>query len=229
MGIHPLFPFRRALYGAQSVLQRGALSRGPHRPQVALTFDDGPDPRWTGAIAEILARHGARASFFMVGEQVERHPELARDVVRQGHEPCVHLYSHRSEVADDPARFEREVRDSVALITRVTGRSPTFLRFPFAHLGAQRPRRIERRFGLATVHWSFSSLDTRLRADRIARRVRRRLFPGAIVLLHDGVGRGSMLAADRRETVRALPEIVEACLLSRLRPVCLSSLFRSEP
>ena len=73
----------------------GTVSRGPaSASRVALTFDDGPDPRWTPAILDVLAAHGARATFFQVGRGQMKHADLARRVVAEGHQVGTHLFAH---------------------------------------------------------------------------------------------------------------------------------------
>ncbi len=192
---------------------------------MALTFDDGPSENWTPEILGILEKHGARATFFMIGEHVARFPDMAREVVVRGHEPGVHLFTHERAVADNDEIFRRQVVESIEQIEKATGARPRFLRFPFAYLGCQKPERILAEFGLRTVHWSFSSMDSRRDAAGIVRRVRRFLFPGAIVLLHDGVGGHSAHAKSRTETVRALPAVLDACAEMRLTPVSMSQMF----
>ena len=203
---------------------RGAITRLPAQDQVALTFDDGPDERFTPAILEILARHQARATFFMLGVQIEKAPELAREVARRGHELAVHLFSHERAVARDDRIFKEELRRTVALVREASGAAPRCLRMPFAYLGRQLPRRIQRDHGLQTVHWSFSSMDSRYDAARIAKRFRRTVFPGAIVLFHDGVGPGSSYASSRQATVDALSGVLGACHEQGLTPVTMSGL-----
>jgi peptidoglycan/xylan/chitin deacetylase (PgdA/CDA1 family) len=216
---------RRGYLSALSRLNRRAVVRGPDRPAVALTFDDGPSRRWTPAILEALDRAGARATFFMIGEHVERRPEIARQVVEGGHEPAAHLFTHDRAVADDDALFDEELERAIAVIERTTGRRPAFLRLPFAYAGRQQPRRIEAAHGVRTVHWSFSSLDSRRGADQVRARVARWLFPGAIVLMHDGVGGHSSHAQTRDATVAALPAVLDHCRRAGLAPVTLSELL----
>ncbi len=216
---------RRSWLRLYAAWLRGAVTVGPVRPQVALTFDDGPDDRWTPEILDILADHSALATFFMLGAQVERHPVLARKVAAAGHELGIHLFSHDPAAADDDGRFMDELTRTRELIRDAAGVSPGLLRFPFAHLGRQRPRRLLTEHELVTAHWSFSSLDSRLGAGNIERRVSKRLMPGAIVLLHDGVGPNSKYVKTRRATVEALPGILAACGRRDLAPVGMSELL----
>jgi len=219
-----LWPWRLYL-PLLSLWNRGAITRGPAQDRVALTFDDGPDGRFTPAMLETLDRFQARATFFMLGAQIERAPDLAREVASRGHELAVHLFSHDRAAARDHARFREELLRTVALVQEAAGRPPRFLRLPFAYLGKQTPRRIRDDFGLRTAHWSFSLLDSRYAAARIEQRFRRAVFPGAIALLHDGVGPHSSHGRTRQPTLEALPGVIATCRERGLEPVTLSELL----
>jgi peptidoglycan/xylan/chitin deacetylase (PgdA/CDA1 family) len=182
------------------------VCRGPaDRPRVALTFDDGPDPRSTPPLLDLLRDAGVEAAFFCVGERVEAHPDLAARAAREGHLLANHTYRHAwmtnllstSRLAEDIGRAQ----DALA---RAAGAAPRYFRPPF---GLTNPRvfRALRRLGLRAVGWTVRGLETRgTTADRIADRIRRGLRPGAIVLLHDGG-----VPADRLvETVRRLVDSI---------------------
>jgi peptidoglycan/xylan/chitin deacetylase (PgdA/CDA1 family) len=220
-----LFWIRKVYLQAHSILLGGAVTQGPLVNWVALTFDDGPDPRHTPQVLDILDTHQARATFFVIGERVEEFPDLAKEIATRGHELAVHLYSHDRAVARDDARFRTELTRTREAIKSATGAEPRYLRFPFAYLGHQKPSRITEEFGLQTVHWSFSSQDSRRDAQGILRRVRGALFPGAIVLLHDGIGGQSRYTKDRLATISALPGILTICRERGLLPVRLSDLL----
>jgi len=220
-----LFWVRKAYLRAHSTLLKGAITQGPLGDKVALTFDDGPDARFTPQVLDILDKHEARATFFVLGERVEEFPDLAKEMVARGHELAVHLYTHDRAVAKDDARFKDELTRTRDAIKTTTGADPLFLRFPFAYLGRQKPSLILEEFGLYTVHWSFSSEDSKRDVPGILRRVKGALFPGAIVLLHDGVGGHSCYAKDRQATMAALPGVLEICRERGLAPVGLSDLL----
>jgi peptidoglycan/xylan/chitin deacetylase (PgdA/CDA1 family) len=222
------FTVLRAYSKLHGFFRRGAIVQGPMVPKIGLTFDDGPDRRWTPKICAILKRYDCRASFFMLGSQIEKAPELAREVVALGHEPCLHLFSHDRAVAANDRLFASELHSTVELIQDKTEKKPRYLRFPFAYLGRQSPRAIERDYQIQTVHWSFSSLDSRLSPDRIVARVKRYLYPGSIILMHDGVGDHSKFTTNREATVEALPQILEACRENGLTPVPLSDLLLTD-
>ena len=138
--------FLKRIYAKlHSSILKGAVTHGPNVPHVSLTFDDGPSAEWTPAILETLDRFNVKATFFVLGEQLEKHPDLARELHEKGHELASHLYSHDSTVADDDERFLDEAKQTSGFIAEITGSPPRFLRFPFAYMGTQKPRKIEQK------------------------------------------------------------------------------------
>lgn len=159
----------------------------PVRDEVSLTFDDGPDPEVTPRVLELLARAGARASFFVVGERAARHPDLVRDIVSGGHRVENHTWSHPSGFALlGPRAQARELDRAQSTLTEITGRAPAYLRPPAGLRNLLLdPLLAARRLHLAA--WTRRGLD---KADgnprRVAARLTRRLAAGDILLLHDG-------------------------------------------
>jgi peptidoglycan-N-acetylglucosamine deacetylase len=153
---------------------------------VALTFDDGPHPEGTPAVLDVLEEAGMRATFFLVGEQVERRPALAAEIAARGHTVALHAYRHRPQ----PALGARAVREDVArgaeVISEAVGAGVVWHRPPYglyspAGLDAVRER------GLRPILWSRWGKDWRrlTTAERIAARATRDLHPGDVILLHD--------------------------------------------
>lgn len=153
---------------------------------VALTFDDGPDPRSTPAFLEALDRLGWRATFFMLGAMVERAPSLAAEVAAAGHEIAVHGYRHRSELLQLPRAVADDLARSVDVISSATGRVPRWFRPPYGSLSAGGVL-AARRQGLRSVLWTTWGRDWRAEATpaTVVADVARHLGPGATVLLHD--------------------------------------------
>lgn len=147
---------------------------------LALTFDDGPDPRWTPAVLAALARHGLRASFFVIGAEVDRHPGLVRELAAAGHLVEVHGLHHRVATFQRPAVLAEELRRMSARITELTGRVPRWYRPPY---GARPLRPVWAAQGLALVTWSWSCGDW---AGTPPGRALAPARAGDIVLLHDG-------------------------------------------
>lgn len=187
---------------------------------VALTFDDGPWPGATPAVLEILAHEGVRATFFWIGQQLERYPDLARQVVTEGHAVGNHTYSHRS--AASPLEVAaQEIERTSALIERVTGVRTTLFRPPGGHLENGLVKYALER-GYVVVMWSALSGDTdpKYSAAEIVNNVLGRVRAGSIVLLHDGGG-------DRSRTLAALPELIERLRAEGYRFVTVPQLLES--
>jgi peptidoglycan/xylan/chitin deacetylase (PgdA/CDA1 family) len=164
----------------------GVVHRGDGaRPQVALTYDDGPG-RGSPGILELLAERGARATFFMVGSEVERDPDLARAVLAAGHEIGSHSMRHLDHEAVPPAEAVDDMLDGARAIERALGLEPRLYRAPYGHFVPATVAEAERR-GWTCVHWSALGMDWLDDATprSVADNVIRDLEPGAIVLLHD--------------------------------------------
>jgi peptidoglycan-N-acetylglucosamine deacetylase len=162
------------------------VDRGPPESgSVCLTYDDGPG-RSTPELLEILARHGARATFFMVGTEVERFPEIARRVVAGGHEVGSHTLIHLDHATIDPAHALADMLAGAEAIERVLGFEPAYYRAPYGHFVQAAVKEAMRR-GWTCVHWSALGCDWEEGATprSVADRVLADLKPGAIVLLHD--------------------------------------------
>lgn len=201
----------------------GVVMSGPAVPKVALTFDDGPSAEHTAHILDILAARGARATFFVLGANVEREPELARRIAEE-HELGLHSFDHARSVVRDLATFRADVARCREAIARVAGVQPRFYRFPWGEQGRMRPRDVLALEGLVCVRWSASGHE-RESPERIARSIERRLEPGAILLLHDGLAPGSIYPRPRDATVAALPRILDAIEQRGLDAVTLSELL----
>ncbi len=155
-------------------------------PHVALTYDDGPDPVSTPLFLDLLDRHRRRATFFLLGEHVARHPGLVGEMAGRGHELAVHGWDHTCVLAVPPARLVAELADTVELLERLGGRRPRWYRPPYGVLST--PALVAARAaGLRPVLWSAWGRDWEARATppRIVRTVGRTLAPGGTVLLHD--------------------------------------------
>ena len=158
---------------------------------VALTFDDGPRPPFTDAILDVLRDQGIVATFFLVGQNAQRHPELARRIVREGHAVGNHGWAHRALDELSNAAAHDEIARGARAIRQATGVQPRILRPPFGALD----RRIRGREGIAADHgqtlvmWSVETRDWATRSPlEVAVGTLRQVQPGAVVLLHDGGG-----------------------------------------
>jgi peptidoglycan/xylan/chitin deacetylase (PgdA/CDA1 family) len=158
----------------------------PGAAGVALTFDDGPHPEGTPAVLDILARAGHRATFFMIGEQVEQRPELVREVVSQGHLVALHGHRHRFQVRLTARELELDLERGRAVIEDAVGSSLTYHRPPY---GVYSPAGLQaaRTAGLKPLLWTRWGKDWRrfTTPARIARRATHDLGRGDVILLHD--------------------------------------------
>ena len=174
---------------------------------VALTFDDGPHPEGTPAMLEVLAAREARACFFLIGEQVERRPELAARVVAAGHMVALHGYRHRLQLRLSAREVADDLRRGRAAIEDATGSGVRWHRPPY---GIYSPHGLHaaRGAGLDPLLWSRWGKDWRrfTTPGRIAARATRSLSPGDVILLHDA----DFYSAhnSHRRTAEALPAII---------------------
>ena len=179
------------------------------RTAVALTFDDGPHPEGTVAVLEALAARGAAATFFLVGEQVERYPELARRIVDSGHEIALHGYRHTLLLRRRVKAFAADLDRAEGVIVAATGQAPTLYRPPYGVFSTGALAHVRER-GLLPLLWSRWGRDWERRATpaSIARRATRGLRPGDVVLLHDS---DAYSAGDSwARTAAALPSVLAA-------------------
>jgi peptidoglycan/xylan/chitin deacetylase (PgdA/CDA1 family) len=175
---------------------------------VALTFDDGPHPSGTPAVLDALARAGARATFFLVGEQVEPRPALAAEIVAAGHEVGLHGHTHRGHLRLLPPEAGEDVRRGAAVVSEAADRPVRLHRPPFGCYSAA-SLAIVRRAGLEPVLWSRHGRDWSRHATpgSVADRLARGLSAGEILLLHDADHYGT--PGSWRRTARALPLLLD--------------------
>lgn len=177
---------------------------------VALTFDDGPHPEATPLVLEILRRYEVTASFFVLGEQLVRYPEIAARVHRAGHELAVHGWGHANLARVSPARARDDLARAWGELAAVTGSGPRWFRPPYGVLTGSAVRTAEL-LGMTPVLWTTWGRDWRAEATSasVFADVTARLQSGGTVLLHDS----DVTAAPRcwEATVGALPSLLEYC------------------
>jgi peptidoglycan/xylan/chitin deacetylase (PgdA/CDA1 family) len=190
----------------------------PDGAGVALTFDDGPHPEGTPAVLEKLQRGDAPATFFLVAEQVERYPALAREIVAAGHEVAVHGYRHRNQMRLLPDAFVADLERAVAVLGEACGRAPGLYRPPYGVFTLPGLAAV-RRASLQPLLWSKWGHDWRARTTpaEIATLATRELRGGDVVLLHDSDSYSE--PGSYRHTARALPAILDEIGRRDLRPV----------
>lgn len=169
---------------------------------IALTFDDGPDIKYTPQILNILKKNRVKATFFLVGKKVEEYPEVAYQIVQEGHTVGNHTYSHTNLLLDRKKTIEEEIERCENVIKKNCGVIPSLFRPPY---GFRTPLvyEVAEEKGYMIILWSISSRDWASPGkERIIDRVVKKSKNGAIILLHDSGG-------NRQQTVEALPEIIK--------------------
>jgi peptidoglycan/xylan/chitin deacetylase (PgdA/CDA1 family) len=189
---------------------------------VAITIDDGPDPDVTPQVLAQLAEHRAFATFFCVGVRVERHADLAREIVRRGHAIENHSQRHRHNFSLlGPGGMSAEISRAQDSIFGVTGSRPRFFRAP---AGLRNPflDPVLTRLQLHLASWTRRGFDTvNANADAVYRRLANPLQDGDILLLHDGNAARSR--GGKPVILEVLPRLLDALASKQLRPVTLRS------
>jgi peptidoglycan-N-acetylglucosamine deacetylase len=175
---------------------------------VALTFDDGPSPVWTPTILDELKKAGVKATFFMLGQHVEKYPEIARRVAQEGHEIENHSYDHHVLFYYKMEELAKEIKDCEAAIKNVTGQTTKYFRPPKAWLN-DREKEGVKGMGYEVVLWSLNSKDWVTFDDKyIVKYIMRRIHPGDIILFHDSGGVFGTEGGNRQETVNTISRLV---------------------
>jgi peptidoglycan/xylan/chitin deacetylase (PgdA/CDA1 family) len=198
-----------AVRGRSSAVFAPSVWRGhPGRNAVALTFDDGPS-EGTGRILDILARYNAPATFFQIGANVDRLPEVARAVGEAGHLVGNHSYSHPLFCFRTAGFMERDLERAQRAIERHAGARPEWFRAPYG-VRWMGMRAAQRRLGLMGVMWTAIGYDWSLKADAVVARLVSGAGRGAILCLHDG--RELRVKPDIGVTVEAVRRLVPLLL-----------------
>jgi len=189
--------------------QEGIFRGGPHERLVSITFDDGPNPIYTPKILDILREKGVKATFFVVGRQVEKYPDVARRVVEEGHDIGNHTYSHRELVPSTRRIVLNQVRKADRAIQKATGVKTRLFRPPRGMYG-NALRKILREEGYRIILWTVSTADwSGISAKAILRRIKLYVRRGGIILFHDSGALFRNEGASRENTVQALPMVID--------------------
>ncbi len=168
---------------------------------IALTFDDGPHKKYTPEILDILSKYNAKATFFIVGENAEKNPELALRVHEEGHELAIHTYTHpfRTNVAN----LIKEIKQTHATIYGITGYSPVLFRpVEGQYTDAMIDAIVKEGYKVVMWSWHLDTFDWKSPGERkIINTVLKGAKPGSVVLFHDGGG-------NREQTVKAMKKII---------------------
>ena len=194
------------------------LRGNTHRPQIALTFDDGPHPVYTLQLLDILRRTHTPATFFLVGEQVEKNPSLVQLEVAEGHEVADHTYDHVNLTVIPPELVAYEVQRCDEALEKATGAHVRFFRPPGGEYNGEVVREVSKH-GFITTLWTNDPGDfSRPPALVIQKRTLAHLENGGIILLHDGIP----------ETLQALPAIITEARRRGFQFVTISRLAHAQ-
>ena len=174
--------------------------------QLALTYDDGPNDPHTLRLLDVLAKHGLKATFFMIGRYVRMRPDIVREVAQAGHAIGNHTYTHPPLIFETAPQVRAQLEECEKALADAIGDHARIFRPPF---GARRPEvlRIARQMGLETVMWNVTGYDWNASSiEAIESKVARRVHGGNVILLHDGGHLG--MGADRSRTVAATERLV---------------------
>jgi len=184
---------------------------------VALSFDDGPHPRFTPMVLDVLDRYDAKATFFLMGRNLERHPAAARDLIRRGHEIGNHSYSHPKLVFMTPSRVRREIQRTDALIRQLGVTAPIHFRPPHAAKLFVLPYVLTTMDKLSVLGDVDPEEWKGYAASALTASILRQVRRGSIIGLHDTNG---------IETIRALEQVLDVLTSQGYRVETVSQLMR---
>lgn len=218
LGLIGMWPRSRSLGSNMLRLPEAAAKRG----EVAITFDDGPDPAITPKVLDILDAHHAKASFFVVGERAAAHPDLVREMARRGHSIENHSLRHSAFFGFFGWRaLQREIGSTQEIVAGLVGSAPSFFRSP---MGIRNPLLdpVVTKLGLRYITWTRRGFDT-VTADPgvVARRLEHGLAAGDVLLMHDRATRKG-----NAPVLQALPALLERIASQGLRAVSLPEAMR---
>ncbi|MFZ5590927.1 MAG: polysaccharide deacetylase family protein [Bacillota bacterium] len=168
----------------------------------ALTFDDGPDPRYALRILQILDEYNVKATFFVIGQAVQEHPELTRLIYQQGHALANHTYTHPGVDSLTLPEYNKQLSRTNHLLQQISGARPVYYRPPKGIVTAEGMEAC-RRQGLQMVLWTVCLENKNSPTPvEMAERAAARTKPGAIILVHDG-------RLNRQKSVEALPILLK--------------------
>ncbi|WP_051317959.1 polysaccharide deacetylase family protein [Cohnella thermotolerans] len=201
-----------------------AFRRGLAKREIALTFDDGPDPVYTPQLLDLLRKYEAKATFFVVGAHAEKHPEIILRMHEEGHTIGIHNYVHRSNWMMSPRTVKRQVQRTSDIIEGITGVRPIYYRPPWGIVNVFDFAQLRH---MQIVLWTsmFGDWKEKVGVDKLYRKMRDRLAPGQVFLLHD---RGDTFGADPEapaHTIQALERLLREARERKLAFVGIGELM----
>ena len=151
-----------------------------------MTFDDGPHPKLTPKLLDLLKERGVKATFFVIGKNVAEFPDIAKRIVDEGHEIANHSWSHPQLTKLSPTAFATEIAQTNDAIEKATGVRPVVMRPPYGAINSTLTKRLNEEYGLSVIIWSVDPLDWKIRkSDHVSSHIIKNAAPGAIILAHD--------------------------------------------
>jgi peptidoglycan-N-acetylglucosamine deacetylase len=181
------------------------LNGSSRESKIALTFDDGPDNKYTPAILDVLRKHHVRATFFLLGVRAEANPAIVRRIVNEGHAVGNHSYNHANPAKLTEAQFEKQFDHAQDILFNLIGYKPKLIRTPY---GAMQENQLKwaAKNGYVAVNWDIDSLDWKgLNESQVLSNILNHTHRGAIILQHSAGGDSQDLSG----TVKALPILIE--------------------
>jgi peptidoglycan/xylan/chitin deacetylase (PgdA/CDA1 family) len=198
------------------------IFNGPaDKRQVALSFDDAPDVNFTPKILDVLKKYGVKATFFIIGNRAEAHPDLVNRIIQEGHAVGNHSYTHPNLPKITVDEFHNQVLRTEQIIKGIAGYSPKLFRPPYGNVNADQIEWLVSQ-GFTITNWNVDSLDWKgLNADQVYSNVMGHAMPGSIVLQHGAGGTGEDLTG----TVKALPRMIEKFQADGIKLVTIPQLL----
>jgi len=197
------------IYGDTVVnLQNQVLqAKGNNTKDIALTFDDGPYEPYTSELLVKLREKQVKATFFIIAEQAEKYPDTVKRIAADGHAIGLHQYKHTDSLKLSEGELKESLQKGTAIIENLIGKKVKFWR-PCHGFRDGAVLSVAKQLGLIVVNWDNIPRDwTLISAEEIARRVKKDVMPGSIILLHDGDS--PTYSHPRTETVNAVPKIID--------------------
>lgn len=203
-----------------STAERSSLSQvHVDAPVIAMTFDDGPSAVLTPRLLDILKERNIHATFFVLGQLVQEHPEIVKRAIDEGHEVANHSWDHKALPKLAEGGLRHELADTSEAITKATGKPVTLMRPPYGATSPRLSRAIEKEYGMKVILWSVDPLDWKRPGPQvISQRILAGAQPGAIILAHD-IHPG---------TIEAMPSTLDALKAKGFRFVTISELLAME-
>jgi peptidoglycan-N-acetylglucosamine deacetylase len=186
---------------------------------IAMTFDDGPNPQLTPKLLDMLKERGIKATFFVVGKNVEEYPDIVRRMADEGHEVANHSWSHPALTKLGAESFRKQIENTNEAIENATGKRPVLMRPPYGATSSILNRRLVEQFGLKVILWSVDPRDWKYRnPNRVYSTIIQNTKAGSIILAHD----------IHATTVAAMPATLDSLTGKGYKFVTVSELIAME-